>query len=256
MFVNVHDEMRINKEEILGPVASLMAFDDIGEVTRRANLTSFGLTGGVWTRDIGTAHQMARSIRTGVVWVNTYGNFDAAMPFGGTGMSGWGKELGMHSLDEYLNTARPCGFAQTLEEQSRRALLPEASARGRQRHMVLEHRGPGAHRHATGRRLRALGTWSPGVDEVVRACARLRDTCHEAGVSVIYTKVEYLADGSNTPQAIATEVAKPTRVPRRGLRGGRDHPRIWPHSRAWSRRRTLSAHSRSQSCPPPSMSSR
>jgi aldehyde dehydrogenase (NAD+) len=69
----------------------------------RFNLTQFGLGGGVWTRDVGKAHQLAQSIHTGVVWVNTYGNFDAAMPFGGVGMSGWGNELSGHALDEYLN---------------------------------------------------------------------------------------------------------------------------------------------------------
>ena len=104
VFVDVKDEMRIANEEIFGPVASVMPFDEVDEVARRSNLTQFGLGGGVWTRDVGKAHRLAQTMRTGVVWVNTYGNFDPAMPFGGSKMSGWGNELGGHSLEEYLNT--------------------------------------------------------------------------------------------------------------------------------------------------------
>jgi aldehyde dehydrogenase (NAD+) len=80
-----------------------MPFDDIESVVPRANGTMFGLGGGVWTRDVSKAHRLAKALRTGVVWVNTYNQFDPAMPFGGYKMSGWGNELGMHALDEYLN---------------------------------------------------------------------------------------------------------------------------------------------------------
>jgi aldehyde dehydrogenase (NAD+) len=104
VFADVRDDMRIAEEEIFGPVASVMPFDDIDEVTRRANNTQFGLAGGVWTRDVAKAHRLAHSINTGTVWVNTYGMFDPAMPFGGSKMSGWGNELGADSLEEYLNT--------------------------------------------------------------------------------------------------------------------------------------------------------
>jgi aldehyde dehydrogenase (NAD+) len=102
VFADVHDDMRIAREEIFGPVAAVMPFDDLEDVSRRANLTQFGLGGGVWTRDVGKAHRMAKAIRTGVVWINTYGNLDPAVPFGGTKMSGWGRELGEQALDEYL----------------------------------------------------------------------------------------------------------------------------------------------------------
>jgi aldehyde dehydrogenase (NAD+) len=103
VFADVHDEMSIAQDEIFGPVASVLPFDEIDEVARRANQTQFGLAGGVWTRDLGTAHRMAHAIRSGVVWVNMYGDLDPAMPFGGAKMSGWGNELSSYSLDEYLN---------------------------------------------------------------------------------------------------------------------------------------------------------
>ncbi|MBA3741421.1 aldehyde dehydrogenase family protein [Sporichthya sp.] len=102
VFADVQDDMRIAREEIFGPVASILPFDDVEDVVVRANDTQFGLGAGVWTRDLGTAHRMARALRSGVVWVNTYGNFDPAMPFGGAKMSGWGSEYSDHGLDEYL----------------------------------------------------------------------------------------------------------------------------------------------------------
>lgn len=103
VFADVDDSMRIAREEIFGPVASMLPFDDIEEVVRRANATSFALAGGVWTRDVSRAHRVAHSLRTGVVWVNTYGNLDPAVPFGGMKMSGWGRELSGYSLEEYLD---------------------------------------------------------------------------------------------------------------------------------------------------------
>ncbi|HET6952295.1 MAG TPA: aldehyde dehydrogenase family protein [Acidimicrobiales bacterium] len=104
VFTGVDDGMRIAREEIFGPVACVMPFDTIEEVVARSNATSFGLAGGVWTRDVGKAHRLAAELRTGTVWVNTYNLFDPAVPFGGYRMSGWGHECGPGALDEYLYT--------------------------------------------------------------------------------------------------------------------------------------------------------
>jgi aldehyde dehydrogenase (NAD+) len=102
VFVDAHDDMRITTEEIFGPVAAVMPFDTLEEVVVRANRTPFGLGGGVWTRDIGKAHKVAKAVRAGTIWVNTYGVVDPAIPFGGMKMSGWGKDLGMQSVEDYL----------------------------------------------------------------------------------------------------------------------------------------------------------
>ena len=103
VFADVKDEMRIAQEEIFGPVISAIPFDDIDEVLKRANATTFGLGSGVWTRDVAKAHRLAKGIRAGSVWVNCYQAMDPAVPFGGYKMSGYGREGGLQHLDEYLN---------------------------------------------------------------------------------------------------------------------------------------------------------
>jgi acyl-CoA reductase-like NAD-dependent aldehyde dehydrogenase len=92
IFTGVTDEMTIAREEIFGPVLSAFAFDSEEEVLKRANATPFGLGSGVWTRDLGTAHRMARGIQSGSVWVNCYQMLDPGVPFGGYKLSGFGRD--------------------------------------------------------------------------------------------------------------------------------------------------------------------
>ena len=104
IFDDVNDSMTIAREEIFGPVLSAFSFDTVEEVLARANATEFGLASGVWTRDLSTAHRMARGIRAGSVWINCYQMLDPAVPFGGYGVSGFGRESGIHHIEDYLET--------------------------------------------------------------------------------------------------------------------------------------------------------
>ncbi|MGE5756511.1 MAG: aldehyde dehydrogenase family protein, partial [Planctomycetaceae bacterium] len=101
LFAEVKDNMAIAREEIFGPVLSVMRFRDIDEVVERANMSEYGLAAAVWTRDIAKAHAIADRVRAGTIWVNCYDVFDAAAPFGGFKQSGIGRELGEKGLDAY-----------------------------------------------------------------------------------------------------------------------------------------------------------
>ena len=101
VFADVKDDMKIAKEEIFGPVMSIMKFKDVEEVVERSNRTEYGLAAAVWTRDISKANAIANSVRAGTVWVNCYDVFDAAAPFGGFKQSGIGRELGEYGLQQY-----------------------------------------------------------------------------------------------------------------------------------------------------------
>ena len=101
IFAGVHNQMRIAREEIFGPVGAAIAFKDESDAVFQGNDTSYGLAAAVWTRDVSRALKVARALKAGTVWINTYGGSDPISPFGGYKQSGFGRELGIHSLDLY-----------------------------------------------------------------------------------------------------------------------------------------------------------
>jgi aldehyde dehydrogenase (NAD+) len=101
IFDNVKDTMAIAKDEIFGPVVSVLPFQGVDEVVDRANKTHYGLAAAVWTKDIDKAHLFAQKVRAGTVWVNCYHIVDTTTPFGGFKMSGMGRENGEAALEHY-----------------------------------------------------------------------------------------------------------------------------------------------------------
>jgi len=101
VFADVQDDMKIAKDEIFGPVMSIIPFRSVDEVVERANRTEYGLAAAVWTRDISKAHAIANTVRAGTVWVNCYNVIDTRAPFGGFKQSGIGRELGEYGLQQY-----------------------------------------------------------------------------------------------------------------------------------------------------------
>jgi acyl-CoA reductase-like NAD-dependent aldehyde dehydrogenase len=99
----VNNRMRVAQEEIFGPVVSVITFRDEDDLIAQANDTVHGLSAGIWTRDLARAHRLAKAIKAGVVWINTFNRFNAASPFGGYKQSGYGRELGRHALEHYTN---------------------------------------------------------------------------------------------------------------------------------------------------------
>jgi acyl-CoA reductase-like NAD-dependent aldehyde dehydrogenase len=101
IFAGLGDESAVASQEIFGPVLSVFRFEHEEEVLARANALPYGLAAGVWTQNLGRAHRMAARLKAGVVWVNTYDWFDPAVPFGGMGESGLGRELGRPVMEAY-----------------------------------------------------------------------------------------------------------------------------------------------------------
>jgi acyl-CoA reductase-like NAD-dependent aldehyde dehydrogenase len=104
IFTGVTNQMCIAREEIFGPIMSVIPFDDLDEAVAIANDSDFGLAAGVWTQDLDRAHRAAQRIAAGTVWVNSYQLVNPAVTYGGVKLSGYGRKLGPQSLDVYTQT--------------------------------------------------------------------------------------------------------------------------------------------------------
>jgi acyl-CoA reductase-like NAD-dependent aldehyde dehydrogenase len=104
LFFDVSNDMRIAREEIFGPVACVIPYDDETQAVRIANDTDYGLSGSVWSADPVRATALGRMMRSGSIWINGTLRLDPSVPFGGMRSSGWGRELGPEGLIEFCNS--------------------------------------------------------------------------------------------------------------------------------------------------------
>ncbi len=100
---DVSPEMTLAREEVFGPILSIIPFESETEALRIANATDYGLASAVWTGNLSRAHRMVRGIRAGVVHVNTYGGSDNTVPLVGIKQSGNGHDKSLHALDKYID---------------------------------------------------------------------------------------------------------------------------------------------------------
>jgi gamma-glutamyl-gamma-aminobutyraldehyde dehydrogenase/4-guanidinobutyraldehyde dehydrogenase/NAD-dependent aldehyde dehydrogenase len=101
LFDGVNNGMKIAREEIFGPVLSVLSFADLDEAVKLANATPYGLHAAVWTADLSKAVKTARALRAGTVHVNQYDGDDITVPFGGYKQSGNGRDKSLHAFDKY-----------------------------------------------------------------------------------------------------------------------------------------------------------
>ncbi len=104
VLVDAARDSPVVRQEIFGPVVVVAPFCDLDEAIKQANDTTYGLAAAVWTKDLASAHRFADRVKAGTIWVNTYNLVDPALPFGGVGQSGWGRDLGREALDLYTQT--------------------------------------------------------------------------------------------------------------------------------------------------------
>jgi aldehyde dehydrogenase (NAD+) len=109
IFTNVQQSHRIAREEIFGPVLSVLTFRTPEEAVSKANDTQYGLSAGIWTEKGSKILWMADQLDAGVIWANTFNQFDAASPFGGYKESGFGREGGLQGLSAYVSLSTPKG---------------------------------------------------------------------------------------------------------------------------------------------------
>ena len=104
VFAGAGEDMRITREEVFGPVVTVTPFDTADDAVRQANRSRYGLAASVWTRDLARGHEVAESLESGIVWINSHGIPELSMPIGGYKQSGWGREHGLEGLKIYMET--------------------------------------------------------------------------------------------------------------------------------------------------------